>query len=199
MSPYYNIDIPVKSDLIYSSFYFGLRDYKRKIYGNTFKDDNDLYLKKYKYSYFNSGKEKIVLSGDGLFIKNIDKNDPDKFIPQYLTIRTNGFAPTSIIGAFGEKVRGGEFKGDLKYDFKNNQVLGTFDIIKARHKAFKIDNAHVASQNGVFNITSNGLYKGEKYSNFFWTSLFLKRQKIQTKNQEKHTQRIFQKQLKKIL
>ncbi len=134
---YYNIDIPVKSDLIYSSFYFGLRDYKRKIYGNTFKDDNDLYLKKYKYSYFNSGKENVVLSGDGLFIKNIDKNDPDKFIPQYLTIRTNGFAPTSIIGAFGEKVRGGEFKGDLKYDFKNNQVLGTFDIIKARHKAFK--------------------------------------------------------------
>ena len=161
---YYNIDIPAKSDLIYNSFYFGLREYKRKIYGNTFKDDNDLYLKKYKYSYFNSGKEKIVLSGDGLFIKNIDKNDPDKFIPQYLTIRTNGFAPTSIIGAFGEKVRGGEFKGDLKYDFKNNQVLGTFDIIKARHKAFKIDNAHVASQNGVFNITSNGLYKGEKYS-----------------------------------
>ena len=161
---YYNIDIPAKSDLIYNSFYFGLREYKRNIYGNTFKDDNDLYLKKYKYSYFNSGKENVVLSGDGLFIKNIDKNNPDKFIPQFLTIRTNGYAPTSVIGAFGEKVRGGEFKGDLKYDFKNNQVLGTFDIIKARHKAFKIDNAHVASQNGVFNITSNGLYKGEKYS-----------------------------------
>lgn len=161
---YYNIDIPEKSDLIYNSFFFGLRDYKRKIYGNTFKDDNDLYLRKYKYSYFTSGKENIVLSGDGLFIKNIDKNNPDKFIPQFLTIRTNGYAPTSVIGAFGEKVRGGEFKGDLKYDFKNNQVLGTFDIIKARHKAFRIENAHVVSQNGVFNITSNGLYKGEKYT-----------------------------------
>ena len=161
---YYNIDIPAKSDLIYNSFYFGLRDYKRNIYGNTFKDDNDLYLKKYKYSYFNSGKENIVLSGDGLFIKNIDKNNPDKFIPQFVTIRTNGYAPTSVIGAFGEKVRGGEFKGDLKYDFKNNQVLGTFDIIKARHKAFKIENAHVVTKDGVFTITSDGLYKGEKYT-----------------------------------
>ena len=160
---YYNIDIPAKSDLIYNSFYFGLRDYKRKIYGNTFKDDNDLYLREYKYSYF-SGKENIVLSGDGLFKKNIDKNDPDKFVPQYLTIRTNGYAPTSVIGAFGEKVRGGEFKGDLKYDFKNNQVLGTFDIVKARHKAFHIEKAHIASKNGVFNVTSNGLFKGEKYS-----------------------------------
>ncbi|MBR6126807.1 hypothetical protein IKQ21_03895 [bacterium] len=160
---YYNVDIPVKSDLIYNSFFLGLRDYKRKIYGNTFKDDNDLYLKEYKYSYF-SDKENVILYGDGLFIKNIDKNNPDKFIPQYLTIRTNGYAPTSVIGAFGEKVRGGEFKGDLKYDFKNNQVLGTFDIIKARHKAFKIDTAHVVTQNGIFKITSKGFYKGEKYS-----------------------------------
>ena len=162
---YYNIDIPAKSDLIYNSFYLGLRDYKRKIYGNTFKDDNDLYLKEYKYSYLDSSnKEKVILAGDGLFIKNIDKKEPDKFIPQYVTIRTSGYAPTSVIGAFGEKVRGGEFKGDLKYDFKNNQVLGTFDIIKARHQAFKIDNAHVVSKNGVFNITSDGFYKGEKYS-----------------------------------
>ena len=162
---YYDIDIPAKSDLIYNSFYLGLRDYKRKIHANTFKDNNDLYLKEYKYSYWDSSdKENIILFGDGLFIKNIDKSNPDKFIPQYITIHTNGYAPISVTGSFGEKVRGGEFKGDLKYDFKNNQVLGTFDIIKARHKAFHINQAHVESKNGVFNITSNGLYKGEKYS-----------------------------------
>ena len=160
---YYNIDIPEGSDLIYNSFYLGMRDYNRKIYGNTFKDNSNLSLRKYKYSYFTPNKENIVISGDGLFIKNIDKNDPDKFVPQYLTIRTNGYAPTSVIGAFGEKVKGGEFKGDLKYDFNLNQVLGTFDIIKARHKAFHIDQAHIVAKDGVLNITSNGLYKGEKY------------------------------------
>lgn len=162
---YYDIDIPAKSDLIYNSFYLGLRDYKRKIHANTLKDNNDLYLKEYKYSYWNSsGIENVILSGDGLFMKHIDKSNPDKFVPQYITCHTNGYAPISVMGSFGEKVRGGEFKGDLKYDFKNNQVLGTFDIIKARHKDFHIDQAHVVSQNGLFNITSNGFYKGEKYS-----------------------------------
>ena len=160
---YYNIDIPENSDLIYNSFYLGMRDYKRKIYGNTFKDNNNLYLRKYKYSYFTPAKENIILSGDGLFIKNIDKFDPDKFVPQYLTVCTNGYAPTSVIGAFGEKVKGGEFKGDLKYDFKNNQVLGSFDIRKARHKDFHIENANIVSNNGILYIKSDGLYKGEKY------------------------------------
>jgi len=160
---YYNIDIPAGSDLIYKAFYLGLRDYKRKIYGNTFKDDNDLYLRKYKYSYFDSNKENIIISGDGLFMKQVDKSNPDKFIPQYLAIKTNGYAPTSVIGSFGEKVKGGAFKGDLKYDFKTDQILGTFDIIKASHKAFHIEKAHVISQNGVFNITTNGTFQGEKY------------------------------------
>lgn len=161
---YYNIDIPAKSDLIYNSFYLGMRDYNRKIYGNTFKDNSDLYLRKYKYSYFTPAKENIILYGDGLFIKNIDKNDPDRFVPQYLTIRTNGYAPTSVIGAFGEKVKGGEFKGDLKYDFNLNQVLGTFNIRNAKHKAFQINQAHIVAQNGILNVTSSGLYKNEKYS-----------------------------------
>ena len=160
---YYNIDIPANSDLIFNSFDLGLRDYKRKIYANTLKDNNDLRIKEYKYSYSAANKENIIISGDGLFIKNIDKTNPDKFVPQYLTIRTNGYAPTSVIGAFREKVSGGEFKGDLKYDFAHNQVLGTFDIQNTRHKAFRIDRAHVVSKNGVFNITSDGLYKGEKY------------------------------------
>ena len=155
---YVNIEIPSKSDLIYNSFYLGLRNYKRKIYANTFKDGNDLYLREYKYSYSNSAKENIVVSGDGFFVKI-----NDVFTPQYITCRTNGYAPISVTGSFGEKVTGGDFKGDLKYDFKNNQVLGTFDIIKARYEEFHIENAHVVSKNGVLNITSNGLFKGEKY------------------------------------
>ena len=161
---YYDLDIPINSDLIYNSFYLGLRDYKRKIHANTLKIDNNLYLKEYKYTYSNSKKENIVLFGDGLFSKHIDKLNPDKFIPQYITVHTNGYAPISVTGSFGEKVRGGEFNGDLKYDFKNNQVLGTFDIVKAKHQEFQIDRAHIESKNGIFKVTSNGLYKGEKYS-----------------------------------
>ena len=161
---YYDIDIPINSDLIYNSFYLGLRDYPRKIHGNTFKDNHDLYIREYKYSYWDSKKENIVISGNGLFMKNIDKTNPDKFIPQYVTCHTNGYAPISIMGSFGEKIRNGEFKGDLKYDLKNNQVLGTFDIVNTRHKAFRIEKAHVESKNGILNVTANGLFKGEKYS-----------------------------------
>ena len=161
---YYDIDIPAGSDLIYNSFYLGLRDYKRKIHANTFKDDNNLSLKEYKYSYFDSNKENVIISGDGLFIKNIDKSNPDKFVPQYIACHTNGYAPISVTGSFGEKVTGGEFKGDLKYDFNSNQVLGTFDIANARHKAFNIERAHVVAKDGILNVTSNGLFKGEKYS-----------------------------------
>ena len=155
---YVDIDIPANSDLIYNSFYLGLRNYKRKMYANTFKDGNNLYLREYKYSYLNSNKENVIVSGYGFFVKI-----NDVFTPQYITCHTNGYVPISVTGSFGEKVRGGEFKGNLKYDFKNNQVLGTFDIIKARHKAFSIEKAHIVSKNGILNITSNGLYKGEKY------------------------------------
>lgn len=161
---YYNLDIPPNSDLIYNAFYLGLRDYKRKISANTFKDNNNLYLKEYKYSYSDSDKENVILSGDGLFMKNIDKTSPDKFIPQFVSVHTNGYAPISVTGSFGEKVRDGEFRGDLKYDFKNNQVSGTFDIINAKHQAFNIDKAHIVAKDGVLKITSSGLFKGEKYS-----------------------------------
>ena len=66
---YYDVDIPANSDLIYNSFYLGLRDYKRLIHGNTFKDNNDLYLREYRYSYLSSNKENVIISGDGLFKK----------------------------------------------------------------------------------------------------------------------------------
>ena len=156
---FYDLELAPNSDLIYNKSYLGLRDNKRKIYAHTYKDGNDLQIKEYKYTYSNSAKENIVVSGDGLFVKV-----NDKFTPRYITCHTNGYAPISVTGSFGEKVNGGEFKGDLKYDYLKNRITGTFDIINARHKEFKIDQAHVHSENDIVNVLVKGLYKGEKYS-----------------------------------
>lgn len=156
---FYNIDITKDSDLIYNSSYLGLRDYKRKIYAHTYKDNDNLYLKDYKYSYFDSDKENIVVTGDGLFIKI-----NDKYTPQYLTCHTNGYAPVSVTGSFGEKIKGGKFSGNLKYDYIKDKITGVFDIKDARYKAFKIEKARVDAKNEIVNITTEGLFKGEKYS-----------------------------------
>ena len=156
---FYDLELAPESDLIYNKSYLGLRNYKRKIFAHTFKDGNDLHIKEYKYYYLNSGKENVVISGDGLFVKI-----NDKFTPRYITCHTNGYAPISVTGSFGEKVNGGEFKGDLRYDYLKNRITGTFDIINARHKEFKIEQAHVNSKDDIVNVFSKGLYKGEKYS-----------------------------------
>ena len=156
---FYDVELGPRSDLIYNSSYLGLRNYKRKIHAHTLKDGQNLYLKEFKYSYFNSNKENTIVKGDGLFIRI-----NDKFTPQYINCRTNGYAPISVTGSFGEKVRGGEFSGNLKYDYTKDKITGTFDIRNTRYKAFKIENAHVNAKNDIVNITSNGLFKGEKYS-----------------------------------
>ena len=156
---FYDLELAPESDLIYNKMYLGLRDNKRKIYAHTFKDGNDLHIKEYKYYYLNSNKENVVVSGDGLFVKI-----NDKFTPRYITCHTNGYAPISVTGSFGEKVKGGEFKGDLRYDYLKNRITGTFDIINARHKDFEIKQAHVNSENDIVNVFASGLYKGEKYS-----------------------------------
>ncbi len=155
----YYINIPDNSGLMINDFYAGIRDKNKKIFAETQKIDKEFFLKDYRFSVQENNKFKDILFGNGYF-KIINGN----MTPQYVTLSTNGYVPNSFVGSFKQQVLGGEFKGNLKYDFKNNQVLGTFDIAKARHKAFYIENAHITSKNGVFNITSNGLFKGEKYT-----------------------------------
>ncbi|MBR2526683.1 hypothetical protein IKE67_09485 [bacterium] len=155
----YYINIPADSGIMFNDFYAGIRNKNKKIFAETQKIDKEFFLKDYRFSVQENNEFKDILFGNGYF-KIID----GKMTPQYITLNTNGYVPTSFVGSFKQQILGGEFKGDLKYDFKNNQVFGTFDIIKARHKDFHIAQAHVVSGNGVFNITSNGLYKGEKYT-----------------------------------
>ncbi len=155
----YYINIPASSGIMFNDFYAGIRNKNKKIFAETQKIDKEFFLKDYRFSVQKNNEFKDILFGNGYF-KIID----GKMTPQYVTLNTNGYVPNSFVGSFKQQILDGEFKGDLKYDFANNQVLGTFDVIKARHKDFHIAQAHVESKNGVFNITSNGLYKGEKYT-----------------------------------
>ena len=155
----YYINIPADSGIMFNDFYAGIKNKNKKIFAETQKIDNEFFLKDYRFSVKENNEFKDILYGNGYF-----KIINGKMTPQYVTLSTNGYVPNSFVGSFKQQVFGGEFKGDLKYDFSHNQVLGTFDIINAKHKDFRIDNARVIAQNGIFNITSNGLYKGEKYS-----------------------------------
>ena len=155
----YYINIPADSGIMFNDFYAGIRNKNKKIFAETQKIDKEFFLKDYRFSVQENNEYKDILFGRGYF-KIID----GKMTPQYVTLNTNGYVPNSFVGSFKQQILDGEFKGDLKYDFANNQVLGTFDVIKARHKDFHIAQAHVVSGNGVFNITSNGLFKGEKYT-----------------------------------
>ena len=155
----YYINIPADSGIMFNDFYAGIRNKNKKIFAETQKIDKEFFLKDYRFSVQENNEFKDILFGNGYF-KIID----GKMTPQYVTLSTNGYVPNSFVGSFKQQILDGEFKGDLKYDFANNQVLGTFDVIKARHKDFHIARAHVESKNGVLNITSDGLYKGEKYT-----------------------------------
>ena len=156
---FYNLDIPENSDLIFNNSYLGLRNYKRKISAETLKDNNDLYLKNLGYSIIKNNNEINIVSGDGFF-----KKVNDDFIPQYINCQTNGYAPVSVAGSFGEKLSGGEFSGKLKYDYLQNKIYGNFDVINARYQEFQIDKALVNADDDEVSITANGTLKGEKYS-----------------------------------
>ena len=156
---FYNLDIPENSDLIFNTSYLGLRNYKRKIYAETLKDNNDLYLKDFGYSIVKNGIENNIVSSDGLF-----KKVNDDFIPQYINCQTNGYAPVSVAGSFGEKLDGGEFSGKLKYDYLLNKIYGTFDVINAKYNDFKVDKALVNANDNVVSIKTQGTLKGEKYT-----------------------------------
>ena len=156
---FYDAELNPESDLIYNSSYMGLRKYKRKIHAHTLKDGQKLYLKELKYSYEDLKKENTIITGDGLFLRI-----NDKYTPQYVKCRTNGYAPVSVAGSFGEKLSGGEFKGNLKYNYTNDKITGTFNVRNARYKVFKVEEAFIDAKEDALKITAKGLFKGEKYS-----------------------------------
>lgn len=154
----YLLKLKEGSDLLYKKAYLGLRDKQRRFLLKTYKDGNKLYITNYDYSLIQNDSIKNVLTGNGLLIK---QNDHMK--PQFLTCKTNGFAPVSVTGSFGEYVEGGEFNGDLKYDFVKNQIFGKFELINTRFKNFFVSRAKIISEKEKIYIKADGTYESENF------------------------------------
>lgn len=162
----YNLDLPIGSDLLYKNAFLGLRDKKRRFYAQTLKEGDDLKLSKYDYSLIENNKIINIILGDGLF-----KKVRGKYTPQFVTCKTNGFAPVSVTGSFGKYVSGGEFNGELKYDFLTTNILGNFEIINTRFKNYLVKSAKIFADKTVL-LTVNGKFHNQDFNG-----------KIEAKNQ----------------
>lgn len=154
----YNLEIPEQSDILYKNAYLGLRNSKRRFSAQTLKDNNDLKLTKYDYSIINDGTIKNIITGNGLF-----KKINGKFNPQFITCKTNGYAPASVTGSFGRYVQGGEFKGDLKYDFIERKIFGNFEVINTRFRDYFVKSAKILADKTIL-IKAEGTYLKQKFT-----------------------------------
>lgn len=154
----YNLEIPEQSDILYKNAYLELRDSKRRFSAQTLKDNNDLKLTKYDYSIINNGTIKNIITGNGLF-----KKINGKFNPQFITCKTNGYAPASVTGSFGRYVQGGEFKGDLKYDFIERKIFGNFEVINTRFRDYFVKSAKILADKTIL-IKAEGTYLKQKFT-----------------------------------
>ncbi len=154
----YNLEIPEQSDILYKNAYLGLRNSKRRFSAQTLKDNNDLKLTNYDYSIISDGTIKNIITGNGLF-----KKINGKFNPQFITCKTNGYAPASVTGSFGRYVQGGEFKGDLKYDFIERKIFGNFEVINTRFRDYFVKSAKILADKTIL-IKAEGTYLKQKFT-----------------------------------
>lgn len=154
----YNLELPEQSDILYKNAYLGLRNSKRRFSAQTLKDNNDLKLTNYDYSIINDGTIKNIITGNGLF-----KKINGKFNPQFITCKTNGYAPASVTGSFGRYVQGGEFKGDLKYDFIERKIFGNFEVINTRFRDYFVKSAKILADKTIL-IKAEGTYLKQKFT-----------------------------------
>ncbi len=155
----YLLSIKEGGDIFYKSASLGLKDKSRRLFVHTLKNDKVLYIKNYDYSILKDSEAFNIVTGRGLFVKK-----EGKMKPKYLASKTNGFAPASVAGSFGRFISGGEFSGNLKYDFQKDKLYGNFTIKNALHKDFFIQRAEVNADKKCINITAEGKYRGEKFT-----------------------------------
>lgn len=167
----YVLNLKPKADIFYKNANLGLTHKERRLFVHTLSYDNILYIKNYDYSILKDGGTLNIVTGRGLFTKI-----KDRMQPKSLTVKTNGFAPVSVIGSFDRFISGGEFSGNLKYDFHKNKILGSLIIKNAHHKDFFIKKAELDADKNCINILAEGNYRGEKF-----TTKMIARNKITNK------------------
>ena len=155
----YNLDLKKGTDIYYKDIYLGLEDKNRRFFAQTHKDGDNIYLKKYDYSLIENGKEKNIILGDGLYTRI-----NGTYKPQFVTYKTNGYAPVSAAGSFNRYVYGGEFKGELKYDFNKKSLVGNFEVIDTIFNKFYVKRAVISENEKELNAQAKGKYKGQDFS-----------------------------------
>lgn len=155
----YFFNLKKDSDIYYKDAFLGLEDQNRLLHAKTVKATNGLILKEYQYSLVTNNEKTPILFGDGFFEKI-----NGKLTPKFITCQTNGYAPTSVTGSFGQYVNGGEFKGKLRYDFPTNKITGNFELVKTLFNDFFVHSANVIAEQNSINVTAKGSYKHQKFN-----------------------------------
>lgn len=155
----YLVKLNSGSDLYYQNANLGLYAFDRRLFVKTHKDGDKLSITHYDYSLRDGSEITNIILGDGLFAKENGKQ-----VLQYLTLKTNGYAPVSVTGSFGEYVDGGMFSGDLKYDNKKKIIIGDFIIVDSNYKDVHLEKAIINADEKIMNISANGTYDDSPYN-----------------------------------
>lgn len=149
----YSLNLGVGSDIYYKNANLGLENFNRRLYVKTHKEFDELSIENYDYSLVDGQDITNIIIGNGLL-----KKEDGHYQLQYINCKTNGFAPVSVAGSFGEYVDGGFFDGDLKFDAKKNKVTGNFTVVESHYKDFYLEKALVNADDDNMQISANGTF-----------------------------------------
>ncbi len=155
----YLLKLEKDSDLFYGDAYLGLRDKSRRLFVSTLKEPDKLFITHYDYSTIDEKNINNIILGNGLLVKKDDHLKPD-----FITCKTNGYAPVSVTGSFGKYIEKGEFNGDLKYDFNKTLLTGIFNVKDTVFKGFFVQNAQIDANDKIMKIEAQGEYEHSPFN-----------------------------------
>lgn len=158
-----NVDYLLKlaqgSDIFYKHANLGLENTPRRLYVQTVKYPDKLKIVSYDYSIVNDKEITNILTGEGLLQK-----ENGHLALDYITCKTNGYAPVSVTGSFGKHIKGGFFDGSLKYNAKKEQVTGNFTVVESKYKNFYLKKAVITADEKNMKIYADGTYDNSVFN-----------------------------------